>query len=452
MRMIFITMENVINIKSYQKFAIEFMKDNYGLILYHSTGSGKTITSLVSMYQFIENNKSNEIIIIGQKSSKKAFSDDIKKLKLDDKRFTFYTYTKIKKLIKDNLDFLQNKYIILDEVHNIRNETTANLSLITSLQFAKKIILLTATPVINYMNDLSVLINIVKQSPILPTDIRSFNACYYDLESNEIRNADVLKNKLKDCISYYDHGKNKKDYPTSKTIYKYVEMNKYQLEEYRYYIRKYFYEILDGANYYNLDFENIEHRKKNFFLSDTRQLSNTLEGSEIFPKIQEIYKTLKKGPFPAVVYSNYLGNGILSLVPLLEKSNIPYTTITGTTSNEKINFIVNNYNKNKYKILLLTSAGSESLDLKNTRQIHIMEPHWNESRIKQVIGRTIRYKSHELLDKKDRNVNIYRWTSVFPKHVSNKSADEYLINLSRKKEDILKKFNSIIIDSSIENN
>lgn len=440
-----------IKLKIHQKYPIEFMKDNYGLILYHSTGSGKTITSLKSMYQFINTNQVDEIIIIGQKSSKKAFYDDIKKLKLDEKRFFFYTYTKIKKLVKNNLDLLQDKYVILDEAHNIRNETTANLSLIISLQFSKKIMLLTATPVINYMNDLSVLVNIVKQKPVLPTDIRTFNASYYDLDTNEIKNKDILMKKLSKCISYYDHDKNKKDYPSSKTIYKKVEMNKYQMEEYRFYIRKYFYEILDGNNFYNLDFENIEHRKKNFFLSDTRQLSNTLEGSSSFPKIQEIFKIIKSGPYPAIVYSNYLGNGIFALVPLLERLNIEYTTITGNTSNEKINYIVNNYNQNKYKILLLTSAGSESLDLKNTRQIHIMEPHWNESRIKQVIGRTIRYKSHVSLPEKDRNVVIYRWSSVFPDYVSNKSADEYLVELSKRKVSILKNFDSIIIKSSIEN-
>lgn len=442
-------MDDVIKLKDHQKYSVNFLKSNTGLILYHSTGSGKTITALKTMNQFIND---NDVIIIGQKSSKKAFTDDIKKLGYDSKKYIFFTFSKIKTLLKDNLDLLMDKYVIIDEAHNIRNETTANLMLITSLQFSKKILLLTATPVINYMNDLSILVNIVKGQPILPTDIKSFNATYYDVENNEITNKDLLKSKLSNCISYYVHDKNKLDYPSSEIIYENVEMNKYQMEEYRYYIQKYFFEILDGSNYYNVDFENIEHRKKNFFLSDTRQLSNTIEGSDTFPKIRAIYDIIKKGPYPIVVYSNYLRNGILALVPLLEKSNIQYTTITGTTSNEKINFIVNNYNKNKYKVLLLTSAGSESLDLKNTRQVHIMEPHWNESRIKQVIGRTIRYKSHILLDKKDRNVKIYRWASVFPKRINNKSADKYLIDLSKKKNDILKLFEKVIIDASIEKN
>jgi hypothetical protein len=80
-----------------------------------------------------------------------------------------------------------------------------------------------------------------------------------------------------------------------------------------------------------------------------------------------------------------------------------------------------------------------------------MEPHWNESRIKQVIGRVIRYKSHSELQPKDRHVMIYKWTSIFPKPINNLSADQYLIELSKKKDGIFNHFNSIIKDVAIEN-
>ena len=82
-----------IDLKDHQLIPIKYIKEptNRGLLLYHSTGSGKTITALIAMYQFDKN-----IIIIGPKSSKKAFFDDIKKLDLDLSRFKFYTFTKIK--------------------------------------------------------------------------------------------------------------------------------------------------------------------------------------------------------------------------------------------------------------------------------------------------------------------------------------------------------------------
>ena len=49
------------------------MGKNDGLILYHSMGSGKTITSLAMVYQF-----KFPIIIISTKASRKNFHDDIK--------------------------------------------------------------------------------------------------------------------------------------------------------------------------------------------------------------------------------------------------------------------------------------------------------------------------------------------------------------------------------------
>lgn len=467
-----------IKLKPHQETVVKYMSDpsKKGLILYHSTGSGKTITSIMSMLQHPE-----QIVIIGKKSSKKAFRDDLKKIGVDfdldltdsdkdsdpnnriitEPRYLFFTFSKMKKILQDNLALLAEKSVIIDEAHNLRNETTHNLMLINAANLAKRVMLLTATPVINYINDLSVLVNLVKDSPILPTDIDSFNAAYYNSQTKTIENPDILVKKLSNCISYYDHYKNSVDYPSTSTEYIDVEMNYEQLMEYKNYIKKYFYDVqLEyrgmGKGEYFVDFGELHSRKKNFFLSSTRQLSNTLDGKTDFPKIQEMYKMIleqkKKNLVPMIIYSNFLENGVYTLAKLLERSDISYKTITGNSTDEKINFVVNDYNKRKIDILMITSAGSESLDLKNTRVIHIMEPHWNESRIKQVIGRAVRYKSHSDLPESERNVKIVRWASVFPNTILNKSADGYLIELSKTKDDIFKVFDQIIQDASIENN
>jgi superfamily II DNA/RNA helicase len=262
-------------------------------------------------------------------------------------------------------------------------------------------------------------------------------------------NRDTLVDKLKNCISYYAKGLSD-DYPVHDTVYQEVEMNTEQLDEYKHYIKKFLYDKPIGSRTYEIDFDNIGTRKKNFFLSSTRQLSNTLDGSPMFPKIQQMYKKIRDGAFPCVVYSNYLKNGVFALTSLLERDNLAYTTITGDTGEEKINRIVDQYNRGKYKVLLITSAGSESLDLKNTRQLHCMEPHWNESRISQVIGRVVRYKSHASLPVGQRNLTIYRWVSVFPKAIGNKSADQYLTELSRKKDQTIKLFDALIREVAIE--
>jgi superfamily II DNA or RNA helicase len=439
--------KNII-LNSHQIKPVEFMKNNHGLILYHSTGSGKTITSLIAMYQF-----KKDIIIIGPKSARKAFIDEINKLKYDMNKFKLFSYKKIKILTIEDSEILKDKCVIVDEAHNLRNENMNNLVLISALSQCYKIMLLTATPVINYLNDLSVLVNIVKKKEVLPTEKNVFEFLFINNYSLEIENEHILIDKIKNSISYYENI-NDDNYPKYEIIKKEIEMNNEQLNQYVNYVREIIYDKkIDKKNkIFDIDFSTLHGKKKNAFLSATRQLSNTIDGSSDFPKIKEIFNIIKKGPYPVIVYSNYLKNGIMPLMKLLLAYNITFKSITGGTNNDKITKIVNDYNAHQIQVLLLSSAGSESLDLKNTRQIHVMEPHWNEPRIKQVIGRAIRYKSHQQLNKKDRHVIIYKWICTFPENILSKTADEYLYELSNKKMEIFDKFKKIIVKMSIENN
>ena len=439
----------MIKLNLHQKIPINFMKKHRAILLFHSTGSGKTLTALYSVYQF-----TYPIIIIGPKNSKSIFIDNIIKANLDGNRISFFTYTKIKKIIPQNLDIFIGKSIIIDEAHMLRSETMSNLYMISALEGASKIILLTATPIINYINDLAVLINIIKGEDVLPTDRILFEQMFYDDEKKQITNGDILKDKLKNTISYYDHGSNI-SYPDYKYHYINVVMSYEQIQEYIYYIKKIIYEsgdVVDQSGVFMIDYASLPSKKKNMFLNVTRQLSNTAKGEDDSPKINAIIKKIKNGPYPIIVYSNFLAAGIYKIATILEKLRISYAVISGMTSVDKIDYIVNNYNNNKYKILLISSAGSESLNLKNTRQIIIMEPHWNESKIDQVIGRAIRYESHIGLNSAERFVDIYRYCSIFPKHIKNMSADDFLISLSKNKLDIQNKYLDIIRKSSIENN
>jgi superfamily II DNA or RNA helicase len=439
----------MISLKPHQQIPVDYIKNNFGLILYHSTGSGKTLTSLLAVNQF---NKS--IYIIGSKSSRKSFDDDINKAGLNSNNFTFFTYTKIKQLVTDDIYFFEDKCVILDEAHNIRNENMHNIYLAAALSGAFRLILLTATPVVNYLNDLSVLVNIIKKKEALPTERKMFEMLYYDDENNQIVNRDNLVDILRNTISYYSASENEnRSYPDSNTIYKCVEMDAQQIAEYTSYVKKFIYDAninITDEDILQIDYATLPNKKKNMFLNATRQLSNTAKKAKASPKILEILDIIKNGPRPVIVYSNFLDNGVYTLAIQLQNNNISYGSITGFTSSDKLSRNVEKYNKGDYQVLLITSAGSESLDLKNTRQIHIMEPHWNESRIDQVTGRAIRYMSHSSLPQSERVVDIYRWISVFPEYIKNISADEYLMKLSKDKKELWKQYHDIIIESSIE--
>lgn len=433
--------------QQHQLLPISFMKNNFGLLLWHSVGSGKTITSLLSVYQFIY-----PIVIIGPKSSKKTFDDEISKLGLEKSRFTFYTFSGIKKLVYTDLDIFAGKSLIIDEAHHLRNETKDVQFLTSLLRTAKKIILLTATPVINYPNDISILINIIKKEDALPLERELFEYFYYDRINNSITDQETLRERIKKSISYFKKNDTMKEYPKTNTIIKSIIMNGDQIQEYGKHVRRfiYDYQVSVSANLYDIKFDYLNRSKLNSFLSATRMISNTVNGEIDTPKIVEIVKIIKDGPFPVTVYSNFLDNGLYPVAKALNDIGIPSKMITGNTTVDKLASIVNSYNDGNFKVLLLSSAGSESITLKKTRQLHIMEPHFNDSKINQVIGRVVRYKSHTDLPKNEQVVNIYHWSSVFPPGYNNLSADEYLIDLSIVKTKILKSFEEIAVSASIE--
>ena len=65
------------------------------------------------------------------------------------------------------------------------------------------------------------------------------------------------------------------------------------------------------------------------------------------------------------------------------------------------------------KVFMITQSGAEGISLFNTRQVHIMEPYWNNVRLQQVIGRAIRLCSHMNLPWEERVVDVFTYVSVF---------------------------------------
>ena len=101
-----------------------------------------------------------------------------------------------------------------------------------------------------------------------------------------------------------------------------------------------------------------------------------------------------------------------------------------------------NLSDNKYgkycKIIMISGAGAEGINLSNVRQVHIIEPYWNEVRIEQVIGRALRFCQHKDLPMNERIVDIYRYTMF--RNNKKKTSDEKLEELSRKKNNLLLSF------------
>lgn len=112
------------------------------------------------------------------------------------------------------------------------------------------------------------------------------------------------------------------------------------------------------------------------------------------------------------------------------------------------------------KALMITQSGAEGISLKNVRQVHIMEPYWNNIRVKQVIGRAVRANSHINLPKEERFVDVFMYLTEFNKDQLKDSvvisrekkmtSDEYVLDISKKKAKIIESIQDIMKSSSID--
>ena len=91
----------------------------------------------------------------------------------------------------------------------------------------------------------------------------------------------------------------------------------------------------------------------------------------------------------------------------------------------------NNINGEIVKVIIISKAGSEGLDFKNVRQVHILEPWFNLNRTDQIIGRGVRNLSHCQLPYNQRNTEIFLYGTNL--NTEEESIDLYMYRLAETK-------------------
>ena len=118
----------------------------------------------------------------------------------------------------------------------------------------------------------------------------------------------------------------------------------------------------------------------------------------------------------------------------------------------RINKALFNHKDNMYgkniKIIMISPAGTEGINLNNVRQVHILEPYWNEVRIEQVIGRALRYCHHKDLLLEERKVDVFRYKMV--RNSGKETTDEKMENISRKKNTLLISFIEAVKEAAVD--
>ena len=424
-----------------------------GIIVVHSVGTGKTLTA-ISTAQCLLNKKLVENIIVITPTSlqknfiKQAIQYGLNQLEID-KKYTFYTIQGIVNLI--NLKKISkplNSLIIIDEAHNLRTYGGSRFESISEYtKKASKILLLTATQLINYSSDIINLISLATGNEPITHDNLNFMI--------EKKNKTEFKEYIKNIFNFYIKNSliHDNNYPDKKILEIFLPMEKNYLK---------IYERIEKGQ--ELKIEDFKNKNIQVFYNGLRRASNIIEKKS--PKVEWIKNKIYSEPnLKYVIFSNFINMGIMPVMSWLNENKINYAHVTGDLSIEKRDDAVNKFNSDEIKVLFISKAGSEGLDLKNTRCIIIMESGWNENSMEQIIGRGVRYKSHSTLPKSKQNVTIYRLYAVKPEEyknirkITNKhlleynassllSVDLYLRNYSWLKQQELNIFEKMLIKYS----
>jgi superfamily II DNA or RNA helicase len=152
------------------------------------------------------------------------------------------------------------------------------------------------------------------------------------------------------------------------------------------------------------------------------------------------------------VYMKYFGYSGFGKEPGIDFHR--YTEFAGTIDKDtrEKNLLAFNDIKNKdgskIRVILISPAGSEGISLRNVRQVHIMEPYWNEVRIEQLIGRAIRQCSHKDIPMDDRFVEIYRYNAISSENST--TTDQEIQELALEKSNLIGFFLQTIKEVAVD--
>lgn len=437
-------------------------------------------------YSFVTYNELTSFII-GNRSYSVGLNDTKVRYKKNVKNFT-----------------LNNSLLIIDEAHNITDIKLYPLLLdVLSKSINAKLVLLTGTPIYDNITEIfqiNNLLNFGNPDNHLPVNekelsIKGLISINKNDKDGSLLNdtssvltplgKDMLRRCLKGKVSYYKVNNNNKNF--ADVSYKGVsicnksdinicmsKMSLFQEEIYNKTLKdpnnNLFKNSIDASC---IVYPNGEIGSKGF-LNNKSNSSLFLQEKNIGKyscKLFSLITVLNKCKGSAFIYSNFVNNRGTDLIRLVLLRNgfsefkgtrnvKSFAILKGSLNPETINKYINIFNSpdNRYgdiiKVIIGSPVINEGITLKNIRQIHVLEPTWNLSKIDQIVGRGIRYLSHNALPPNERKVDIYLHCSVTS---DKKQSIDYLKYLLCYKKDLAIKdaeylLRSISIDCNFNKN
>lgn len=429
-----------VELRPYQLNAAKHMSTNDSLLIVHGTGKGKTLTALAIAKVYLKKYPENFVVVVSPAALVGNFHKENVKYNPDsilDDRYSFYSFRGFssKEYSEEFIANMPKTLLIIDEVHNLRNKKSKT-SIATQIISAKahKIVLMTATPFVNHVGDFKIICDLLYKREVSKSislkpkiDSKRFNT--------DVKNiVKLLANKVS-----YENDKENPDYP---------ETNVHETEIYM--TEEYYKKYLVSLKKINTFGDNPEA-----FYHGYRRVVNSIGLGEYYSeklkKITELYNVKKE---KSIIFTNWIEFGTEISQKILTENSVSFKIIDGTVKPKIRLEMVEEFNKEEFKVLIITRAGYEGLDLRGVKHIYILDPVWHPTGYEQIIGRGVRFRSHHHLPVCERNVTIHKLVLVPPldskridlevlgKHFVQNTGDQLLYNIidiKKKMYDILEK-------------
>ena len=485
-----------------------------GILLYHRIGSGKSCTGIQIAEQWIGVKKKIYIILPASLipnfilefengcTGKKYISKE-DKIKLGDnkmpelvkkgihekvekrvnKYYTILSYNKFFSNIEEGkIKNLDNSLLIVDEIQNLVSTTGSYYPALYDMIHKSKnlhTVLMSATPMFDKPDELALTMNLLPLKEKMPIKKEFYNTfTEYDKRSKlmKIKNEELLINHLKGFVSYFK-GMPEITYPQMNLVYERCIMSDFQYKEYKKYAigMSKVNESNETNSFYckSRAIANFAYPNKKLADDGIKSLSDKIILNDLdkysckISKMMEHINEVKNSKiFIYTSFKNYYGIDLLTKILDVfgyknfkdhgagpkryaifsgDESKIYKRSLLNTFNN------INNLNGSKIEIVIGSPSIKEGVSLLNIRQVHVIEPYWNQSRIEQIIGRASRYCSHKDLPKEERYVDVYIYIAA-PKNKKDDIIiiDELMKKMSDDKMKIVKKFEDIVVKSSID--
>ena len=485
-------------LRDYQIKAIRFINNpsQKSLLVVHGTGMGKTLTALTATQCYLDANPKDKVVVVSPASLVGNFSKEMTKYggRLSE-HYNFYSFTKFTSLnrsvnktpfdvyygdeidafvdlhrdengyetsdeirymmskhfneeVKNSTDFeeykkraneinfkdsydCRNTMVIIDEAHNLRNMGSRYDAIFKCVAQSKKLLLLTATPFVNGLHDFVPLINllyrdenIIKRGSKIPATLKT--------RDKFLKSLNVIFDYLKGKVTFLNE-KNSEFFPV-------VKMHKKEIDMTPEFFKKYETALISDRTYGDAP---------EVFFNGFRRAVNSVGAEEyINQKLDIITDLINKGN-QTLIFTNWIEAGVLVLEQTFGENDIPYAIISGEILASTRIEIVEQFNNKKFQVLIITLAGSEGLDLKEVRDVIILDPVWNPAVMEQIIGRAVRFRSHMKLPLSERRVDVYNLILKTPKDAIIPSGDEILYSIIDEKREQLGEVNKMLKNASI---